>query len=148
MLTLSLTCSVLPHTLSSASSIHANMLITFKFYFLCYVWIWTRFWLYLLLFNQERVILNAELLLWFLQALEYLLDDVCDFLSLHYKIQARIDGDEGKDGCANILKSFLDYISMRESENFRSRRKDNDNSITLTTIHQVIHCCKILDFFS
>ncbi|XP_028553260.1 ATP-dependent DNA helicase SRS2-like protein At4g25120 isoform X2 [Dendrobium catenatum] len=69
-------------------------------------------------------------------ALEYLLDDVCDFLSLHYKIENRNESSEGQDGCVHVLKSFLDYISMRESENFRSRRQDNNNSITLTTIHQ------------
>ncbi|KAJ0961820.1 hypothetical protein J5N97_029648 [Dioscorea zingiberensis] len=39
-------------------------------------------------------------------------------------------------GCLNILKAFIDYISERETENFRSRRQENGNSVTLTTIHQ------------
>ncbi|XP_020577540.1 ATP-dependent DNA helicase SRS2-like protein At4g25120 isoform X2 [Phalaenopsis equestris] len=69
-------------------------------------------------------------------ALEYLLDDVCDFLSSHYKIEDRKESSDDKDGCVHVLKSFLDYISTRESENFRSRRQDNGNSVTLTTIHQ------------
>ncbi|EMS68238.1 Putative ATP-dependent DNA helicase yjcD [Triticum urartu] len=39
-------------------------------------------------------------------------------------------------GCTATLKAFIDYISLRETENFRSRKEENKNSITLTTIHQ------------
>ncbi|KAK8964959.1 hypothetical protein KSP40_PGU019956 [Platanthera guangdongensis] len=69
-------------------------------------------------------------------ALQYLLDDASDFLYSHYKFEDSKEGNEDEGGCVHILKSFLDYISMRESENFRSRRQDNDNSVMLTTIHQ------------
>ncbi|KAL6126907.1 hypothetical protein ACLB2K_074952 [Fragaria x ananassa] len=69
--------------------------------------------------------------------LQYLLDDISDFLSIHF---AAADGEreviEGEKGCLNLLNSFIDYISERESENFRSRRHDNQTSVTLTTIHQ------------
>jgi hypothetical protein len=40
-------------------------------------------------------------------------------------------------GCIFTLKAFIDYLFEREKENFRARRKDNENSVTLTTIHQV-----------
>ncbi|XP_040367347.1 ATP-dependent DNA helicase SRS2-like protein At4g25120 isoform X2 [Rosa chinensis] len=69
--------------------------------------------------------------------LQYLLDDISDFLSTHF---AAAEGErevvEGDKGCLNLLKAFIDYISERESENFRSRRHDNETSVTLTTIHQ------------
>ncbi|XP_061997211.1 ATP-dependent DNA helicase SRS2-like protein At4g25120 isoform X2 [Rosa rugosa] len=71
------------------------------------------------------------------QVLQYLLDDISDFLSTHF---AAAEGErevvEGDKGCLNLLKAFIDYISERESENFRSRRHDNETSVTLTTIHQ------------
>lgn len=73
-----------------------------------------------------------------MQVLQYLLDDVSDFLSTHFS-DREVDRErtiEGK-GCGNVLKAFIDYISARESENFRFRRRDNKNSVTLTTIHQV-----------
>ncbi|XVF54857.1 hypothetical protein PTKIN_Ptkin05aG0214600 [Pterospermum kingtungense] len=68
--------------------------------------------------------------------LQYLLDDVSDFLSSQYS-----DGEENREtgeekGCVSLLNSFIDYITERERENFRSRRHDNKNSVTLTTIHQ------------
>jgi hypothetical protein len=76
-----------------------------------------------------------------LQVLQYLLDDVSVFLSTKF---VAVEGDskvvtDGK-GCLNVLKAFIDFISERERENFRSRRHDNQNSITLTTIHQVFFC--------
>jgi len=40
-------------------------------------------------------------------------------------------------GCIFVLKAFIDYLFERERENFRARRRDNENSVTLTTIHQV-----------
>ncbi|KAK4572461.1 hypothetical protein RGQ29_030770 [Quercus rubra] len=69
--------------------------------------------------------------------LQYLLDDVSEFLSTKF---VAVEGDakvaaEGK-GCLNVLKAFIEFISERERENFRSRRHDNEKSITLTTIHQ------------
>ncbi|OVA14954.1 DNA helicase [Macleaya cordata] len=69
--------------------------------------------------------------------LQYLLDDVSDFLSTHFnhKESGKHSMTEEK-GCASVLKAFIDYISTRESENFRSRKRDNGDSVTLTTIHQ------------
>lgn len=51
-------------------------------------------------------------------------------------IEGKRDTTAEDRGCANALKSFIDYISERESQNFRSRRHDNEHSVTLTTIHQ------------
>lgn len=73
-----------------------------------------------------------------MQVLQYLLDDVSEFLSTKF---VAVEGDakvaaEGK-GCLNVLKAFIEFISERERDNFRSRRHDNEKSITLTTIHQV-----------
>lgn len=46
-------------------------------------------------------------------------------------------GVQEQKGCVSLLKEFIDYITEREKENFRSRRHNNENSVTLTTIHQV-----------
>ncbi|KAK8577631.1 hypothetical protein V6N13_027899 [Hibiscus sabdariffa] len=68
--------------------------------------------------------------------LEYLLDDVSDFLSTQStdRKEKREAGEE--KGCVSTINYFIDYITDRERENFRSRRHDNENSVTLTTIHQ------------
>ncbi|XP_072983888.1 ATP-dependent DNA helicase SRS2-like protein At4g25120 [Typha latifolia] len=67
--------------------------------------------------------------------LQYLMDDISDFLSTHFAYPE--DKSKSKErGCADILKAFTDYISLRETENFRSLKRENDNSVTLTTIHQ------------
>ncbi|KAI3840313.1 hypothetical protein MKW92_008789 [Papaver armeniacum] len=69
--------------------------------------------------------------------LQYLLDDVSDFLSAHSSnSELEICNKNEEKGCANVLKAFLDNISTRESENFRVRKRDNGDSVTLTTIHQ------------
>ncbi|XAR66087.1 DNA helicase [Bertholletia excelsa] len=69
--------------------------------------------------------------------LQFLLDDVSEFLSTQSTVP---DGEKGsvaeEKGCAYVLKAFLDFISERERENFRSRRHDNEDAVTLTTIHQ------------
>lgn len=73
------------------------------------------------------------------QVLQYLLDDVSEFLSTRCVVE---DGEKEvseEKGCLNTLQAFMDHISERESENFRSRREDNKNSVTLTTIHQVFY---------
>ncbi|XP_043723434.1 ATP-dependent DNA helicase SRS2-like protein At4g25120 isoform X2 [Telopea speciosissima] len=70
------------------------------------------------------------------QVLQYLLDDVSDFWSTHFSNEGESDSKEEEKGCIYVLKAFNDYISARESENFRSRRHNNENSVTLTTIHQ------------
>ncbi|KAL1201195.1 ATP-dependent DNA helicase SRS2-like protein [Cardamine amara subsp. amara] len=68
--------------------------------------------------------------------LQYLMDDVAEFLSTHCTTTGgEADAIKEKKGC-NQLDSFINYISEREAENFRSRRHDNENSVTLTTIHQ------------
>uniref|UniRef100_A0A1J3JSV9 DNA 3'-5' helicase n=1 Tax=Noccaea caerulescens TaxID=107243 RepID=A0A1J3JSV9_NOCCA len=68
--------------------------------------------------------------------LQYLMDDVAEFLSTHCTTTGgEADAIQEKKGC-NQLNSFINYISERETENFRSRRHDNENSVTLTTIHQ------------
>ncbi|KAK9913952.1 hypothetical protein M0R45_037751 [Rubus argutus] len=69
--------------------------------------------------------------------LQFLLDDVSDFLSTHFAVaEGEREVVEGEKGCLNLIKAFVDYISERETENFRSRRHDNETSVTLTTIHQ------------
>ncbi|KAK2988926.1 hypothetical protein RJ640_026194, partial [Escallonia rubra] len=70
--------------------------------------------------------------------LQCLLDDVSEYLKTQ---RIAIEGDrdtlvENEKGCVNVLKAFIDYISERERENFRSRRHENKHSVTLTTIHQ------------
>ncbi|KAJ0263320.1 ATP-dependent DNA helicase SRS2-like protein [Hirschfeldia incana] len=68
--------------------------------------------------------------------LQYLMDDVAEFLSTHcITTGEEVDAIKEKKGC-NQLNSFINYISERETENFRLRRHDNQNSVTLTTIHQ------------
>lgn len=67
--------------------------------------------------------------------LQFLMDDVSDFLSTHFSSSMERSKTDEK-GCASTLKAFIDYISLRETENFRSRKEENKNSITLTTIHQ------------
>ncbi|KAL1294854.1 hypothetical protein HN51_055699 [Arachis hypogaea] len=67
---------------------------------------------------------------------QYLLDDVSEFLSTKFlEIKEKREISEDK-GCSFMLKAFLDFLFERETENFRARRKDNENSVTLTTIHQ------------
>ncbi|KAM7272183.1 hypothetical protein ACFE04_026846 [Oxalis oulophora] len=68
--------------------------------------------------------------------LQYLLDDVSEFLSKTFATKEEENSLEEEKGCVNILKGFVDFISERETENFRSRRHDNENSVTLTTMHQ------------
>ncbi|CAD6223739.1 unnamed protein product [Miscanthus lutarioriparius] len=67
--------------------------------------------------------------------LQFLMDDVSDFLSTHFSSSMERSKTDEK-GCASTLQAFIDYISLRETENFRSRKEENKNSITLTTIHQ------------
>lgn len=71
-----------------------------------------------------------------LQVLQYLLDDVVNFISTQ-STAAGYGNEKEERGCLNILKAFVDFISKREREIFRSRRHDNENSVALSTIHQV-----------
>ena len=73
-----------------------------------------------------------------MQVLQYLLDDVSEFLSRFTMPEEERDIVAEDKGCTHVLKKFIDYISERERENFRSRRHDNENAVTLTTIHQVL----------
>lgn len=88
-----------------------------------------------------------------MQVLQYLLDDISDFLTTkHIVIEesspeaAEVKGSTKKEsedtadikGCYAILKAFIDHISERETRNFCSLRHDNEDSVTLTTIHQVL----------
>lgn len=84
-----------------------------------------------------------------MQVLQYLLDDVSDFFATQGSTMEgkRDDAAEGK-GCPGLLKNFINYVSERERENFRSRRNDNKDSVTLTTIHQVLSLIKMFLFFS
>ncbi|XP_030530157.1 ATP-dependent DNA helicase SRS2-like protein At4g25120 isoform X3 [Rhodamnia argentea] len=69
--------------------------------------------------------------------LQYLLDDVSSFLSTRaLAVEGNTHAKEEVGGCGNVLKAFLDHLCEREGKNFRTRRHDNENSITLTTIHQ------------
>jgi len=73
-----------------------------------------------------------------MQVLQFLMDDVSDFLSTHFS--SSMEGSKSEErGCTSTLQAFIDYISLRETENFRSRKEENKNSITLTTIHQVLY---------
>lgn len=71
-----------------------------------------------------------------LQVLQYLLDDVSEFLSTHCNNCAENNSSDD-NGCLDALVAFLNYLSINEAENFQSRKCENANSITLTTIHQV-----------
>ncbi|XP_068656555.1 ATP-dependent DNA helicase SRS2-like protein At4g25120 isoform X2 [Aristolochia californica] len=68
--------------------------------------------------------------------LQYLLEDVSDFLSMHYGSIEATRKFELNEGCIDVLQAFIDYVLARENENFRARKRDNENSVTLTTIHQ------------
>lgn len=39
-------------------------------------------------------------------------------------------------GCVGLVKVFLDHVNVREGQNFKTRREENQNSVTLTTMHQ------------
>ncbi|KMZ66201.1 hypothetical protein ZOSMA_2G02110 [Zostera marina] len=67
--------------------------------------------------------------------LQYLLDDVSEFLSTHCNNCAENNSSDD-NGCLDALVAFLNYLSINEAENFQSRKCENANSITLTTIHQ------------
>ncbi|XP_061337521.1 ATP-dependent DNA helicase SRS2-like protein At4g25120 [Gastrolobium bilobum] len=67
---------------------------------------------------------------------QYLLDDVSEFLSTKFN-EVKGEREVSEDnGCIFVLKAFIDYLFERERKNFCGRRKDNENSVTLTTIHQ------------
>ncbi|XP_011003551.1 PREDICTED: ATP-dependent DNA helicase SRS2-like protein At4g25120 isoform X2 [Populus euphratica] len=66
----------------------------------------------------------------------YLLDDVSDVLSMQVASKEGEGDVQEQKGCVSLLKEFIDYITQREKENFHSRRHNNENSVTLTTIHQ------------
>lgn len=69
--------------------------------------------------------------------LQYLLDDVSDFLSKYFTVmKGEFDSLVTEQGCVHVLQAFIDHISVRESENFFLRRGSNKDSVTLTTIHQ------------
>ncbi|XP_024029713.1 ATP-dependent DNA helicase SRS2-like protein At4g25120 [Morus notabilis] len=68
--------------------------------------------------------------------LQYLLDDVSEFISTKSVAAEGAKEEVKENGCLNLLGAFIDHIFERERENFRSRRENNENSITLTTIHQ------------
>ncbi|XP_074372671.1 ATP-dependent DNA helicase SRS2-like protein At4g25120 [Apium graveolens] len=68
--------------------------------------------------------------------LHYLLDDVSEYLKSQTTATERTNNKAEEKGCLNVLQGFIDYISVRERENFRSRKHENEHSVTLTTIHQ------------
>ncbi|KAH7853721.1 hypothetical protein Vadar_005915 [Vaccinium darrowii] len=69
--------------------------------------------------------------------LQYMLDDVSEFLSKQFTAPEGVRDVLAEDkGCVYALKAYIDYISERERENFRSRRQENKDSVSLTTIHQ------------
>lgn len=79
-----------------------------------------------------------------MQVLHYLLDDVSEYLKSQRIAIERTNTTAEEKGCADVLKGFIDYISVRERENFRSRRSENEHSVTLTTIHQVFFLTHIV----
>lgn len=91
-------------------------------------------------FNSYYKIARLLIFLMLFQVLQYLLDDASEFLkSYNFDINVNYNATEEK-GCVNLLKEFVDFISERETENFRVRRHDNNQAVTLTTIHQVHFC--------
>lgn len=77
----------------------------------------------------------------FLKVLQYVLDDVSDFLSSQSTLkEGKREIVENEPGCHSSLKAFIDHISEREKANFCARRLDNKSSVALTTIHQVLSC--------
>ncbi|CAM6107427.1 unnamed protein product [Calypogeia fissa] len=73
--------------------------------------------------------------------MEFLLDDVNDFLSNHFNPAIGGKSEFEKEGRSLggrifALKAFLNHLAAREQENFRGRRQEDKNSVTLTTIHQ------------
>lgn len=101
----------------------------------------------------------TRILLLNVQVLQYLLDDVSDFLSNKHTAaeesnldtaEGKASPEEGKDdtaetkGCAATLKAFIDHISERERENFHSRRHDNKDSVALSTMHQVLYSLSMM----
>ena len=40
--------------------------------------------------------------------------------------------------CRALLKVFLDFIAKREALSMKERKEENSNSVTLTTMHQVL----------
>lgn len=83
-----------------------------------------------------------------MQVLHYLLDDVSEYLKSQKIATEKTNTKAEEKGCLNVLQGFLDYISVRERENFRSRRHENEHSVTLTTIHQVFFLSHIILLFS
>lgn len=81
-----------------------------------------------------------------MQVLQYLLDDVSKFLMTPSNAEGDKHSEAEGKGCLHLLKAFVDFISDREQENFRSRRHDNENSVTLTTMHQVCSYARALCF--
>lgn len=68
--------------------------------------------------------------------LQYLLDDVSEFLSAHFSNKNAEKSSSDDNGCSDVLVEFLNYSSTKEAANFQLRKCENTNSITLTTIHQ------------
>ncbi|KAL6503821.1 hypothetical protein OROGR_025744 [Orobanche gracilis] len=71
-----------------------------------------------------------------MEVLQYLLDDVSLFLTTIHNAAESVNSIVQVIGCINVLKAFIVYVSGRESEYFRLRKCDNQDSVTLTTIHQ------------
>lgn len=84
-----------------------------------------------------------------MQVLQYLLDDVSEFISTQFTAPEGVGDVLVEDkGCVYALKAFIDYLSERERENFRSRRHENKDSVSLTTIHQVfLFLASLICFF-
>jgi len=40
-------------------------------------------------------------------------------------------------GVRQLLRSFLDHVATREAQNCAARRREDENAVTITTIHQV-----------
>ena len=78
-----------------------------------------------------------------MHVLQYPLDDVFAFYQPDIPCARR--GEIYGRLC--IFKAFIDHISERESENFRSRKRDNKDALTLTTALQVFLCSDFFTFF-
>ncbi|KAL2924562.1 hypothetical protein RDABS01_023576 [Bienertia sinuspersici] len=94
--------------------------------------------------NQGRkVLLTLEMISKLVcreQSISSVITSIANFLPQKYLLEQRavisVDGGKLLNEDNDLRSAFVDYISEREKENFRSRRQDNQDSVTLTTIHQ------------
>ncbi|KAK3233917.1 hypothetical protein CYMTET_55814 [Cymbomonas tetramitiformis] len=68
--------------------------------------------------------------------LEVIMADVNDFLRSQNEGGGIEERKAAQVGCAQLLRSFLNHLALREAQSDRDRQAENKNAITLTTMHQ------------